>query len=550
MSRPTLTTSPRAQRETRRARASMFSRSVRHFGRKIEISLAGKPRARAFVKAAVVGGVGAGISVFSQQAVCEPIPGTNGDSDNGWRLTDILGFPTKLFGLFGETHKVNDAILSATALKVDHISTWKKNLKTEPSPLLEREYPLNQNFTNFDEYVLLPPPIENPHKTEKTPHYFLRAGPREEIVFKPKEVRAAIVTCGGLCPGLNTVIQGLVRALHHTYGVDMIYGIPFGYSGVYTRDWVNLSVEKVKYCHEDGGTILGSSRGGFDLDKMMDRLEAKGINQLYVIGGDGTHRGAEKLANEAKRRGMKMVVAGIPKTIDNDIPFLDHSFGYRTSVGEAIRAIRAANTEANGAPNCIGLVKVMGRHAGFIALQASISSRVVNCCLIPEMDVDKDKFLEFMKERLCRKNHAVVVVAEGAGATLCSKEDQLGTDKSGNPILPDVGVWLKQQIKDYMKKEGISHNLKYIDPTYMIRSVPADADDQLLCTLLANHAVHGAMAGFSGFTVGKLNHKFVYVPISEVTKKSRRVDIKSRQYSRMLLNTGQPDLTPDDKKQR
>eukprot|EP00466_Bigelowiella_natans_P013204 jgi/Bigna1/57600/fgenesh1_pm.20_\ len=372
---------------------------------------------------------------------------------------------------------------------------------------------------------------------------FVRAGPRQQIAFEPKEVRAAIVTCGGLCPGLNTVIQGIVYMLSYTYGVENIYGVPYGYGGIYgDKEWISLSPNKVTKIHDQGGTMLGSSRGGWDLEKMMASLEEKKINQLYVIGGDGTHRGAEKLANEAKKRGMKMVVAGIPKTIDNDVPFIDHSFGYRTSVQEAIRAIKAANTEANGAPNCIGLVKLMGRHAGFIAMQASIAARVVNCCLIPEMDVDKAKLFDYLKDRLNSKGHAVVVVAEGAGVTLCSQEDALGLDKSGNPILPDVGLWLKGEIKNYMKQENMSYNLKYIDPTYMIRSVPADADDQLLCTLLSNHAVHGAMAGFSGFTVGQVNHKFVYIPISEITKQSRRVDIESRMFCRMLLNTGQPTL--------
>jgi len=181
-------------------------------------------------------------------------------------------------------------------------------------------------------------------------------------------------------------------------------------------------------------------------------------------------------------------------------------------------------------------------------MQASIASRVVNCCLIPEMNIDKEKVLQYLKHRLDTKGHAVVVVAEGAGGTLCSAADQLGVDKSGNPILPDVGLWMKKQIKDYMMEEGMSYNLKYIDPTYMIRSVAADADDQLLCTLLANHAVHGAMAGFSGFTVGQLNHKFVYIPIREVTRQSRKVNTKSRMYCRMLLNTGQPDFTPDKNK--
>uniref|UniRef100_A0A7S0CVN0 Phosphofructokinase domain-containing protein n=1 Tax=Amorphochlora amoebiformis TaxID=1561963 RepID=A0A7S0CVN0_9EUKA len=381
----------------------------------------------------------------------------------------------------------------------------------------------------------------------RTPYGFVALVPARISTSTQKKTKAAIVTCGGLCPGLNTVIQGIVRTLQFTYGVEEIYGIPLGYSGIYSREWHKLTASDVRDIHRNGGSCLGSSRGGWDLERIMDSLQSKGINQLYVIGGDGTHRGAQKLHEEARARGMNMIVAGVPKTIDNDIPFLDHSFGFRTSVGEAIRAIESAYTEANGAPNCIGLVKVMGRQAGFIAMQASIASRCVNCCLIPEMNIDKDKFLLYLKDRLEKKHNAVIVVAEGAGSTLCSAKDSLGFDKSGNPILPDVGIWLKGEISKFMKKEGFEYNLKYIDPTYMIRSVPASADDQLLCTLLANHAVHGAMNGFSGFTVGQLNHKFVLVPISEVTKKSRKVNTKSRMFCRLLLNTGQPDFTPDGK---
>lgn len=317
---------------------------------------------------------------------------------------------------------------------------------------------------------------------------FQRAGPRLHVVVDPKDVKVAIVTCGGLCPGLNVVIRELVMSLWYNYGVRTIYGIKWGYGGIYDeKSWIELTPTAVADIHLQGGTILGTSRGGFDGVKIADTLEAKGINMMYIIGGDGTHRGILALSEEYKKRKSKLILAGIPKTIDNDIPLIDRSFGFESSIEQAVKAIQSANVEATCSPNGVGLVKLFGRGCGFIALQASLASRDVNICLIPESGFNlygEHGLLEFLIKRLVLKNHCVIVVAEGAAsACLDLKIAESGkTDKSGNPVLPDIGTILKNEIKKFAEEKKIEINLKYIDPTYIIRSCPANSFDTNYCT--------------------------------------------------------------------
>ncbi|KAH9303291.1 hypothetical protein KI387_014874, partial [Taxus chinensis] len=378
--------------------------------------------------------------------------------------------------------------------------------------------------------------------------HFRRAGPRERVHFQSDEVRACVVTCGGLCPGLNTVIREIVCGLWYIYGVQDIIGIEAGYRGFYARNTIPLTPKVVDDIHKRGGTILGTSRGGHEPSKIVDSIQDRGINQVYIIGGDGSQKGAAVIYEEIQKRSLKVAVAGIPKTIDNDIAVIDKSFGFDTAVEEAQRAINAAHVEAESVENGIGLVKLMGRYSGYIAMYATLASRDVDCCLIPESPFyleGKGGLYEFIEKRLRENGHMVIVVAEGAGQELVaeSMHNMDSHDASGNRLLLDVGLWLSQRLKDHFLKDRREVlNLKYIDPTYMIRAIPSNASDNVYCSLLAQSAVHGAMAGYTGFTVGPVNGRHAYIPISRVTESPNRVKTTDRMWARLLSSTNQPSF--------
>ncbi len=371
------------------------------------------------------------------------------------------------------------------------------------------------------------------------------AGPREKIFFNPAHVHAAIVTCGGLCPGLNNVIRAIVRCLWYSYDVRRITGIQNGYRGFLSDDnfpTVEMTPSLVDDIQMKGGTILGSSRGGGDrVEEIADALERMNVNILFTIGGDGTQRGAYDIAEELERRKLKIAVVGIPKTIDNDLNFIQRSFGFETAVAEAVEAVRGAHIEAHDAINGIGLVKVMGRDSGFIAAHTALAMSDVNFCLIPENPFDlegENGFLTHLRERILKRNHAVILVAEGAGQKLA--EEAKGTDKSGNKKLSDVGILLKEKIADFFTNEGIEVNIKYIDPSYIIRSAPANPNDSIYCSRLGAHAVHAAMAGKTKILIGLVNNTFVHLPIKIAVTSRKYVDQEGSLWRDVLENTRQP----------
>ena len=374
---------------------------------------------------------------------------------------------------------------------------------------------------------------------------FVKAGPRNRIFFRPEKTRAAIVTCGGLCPGINNVIRALVMELHYRYGVRTIKGIQYGYRGFIEANGlptVDLTPELVKGIHEMGGSFLGSSRGPQDTAAIVDWLEKNGISILFTIGGDGTLRGAEDIYREAVRRRLALAVVGVPKTIDNDIVYVEKTFGLETAFAVAAEAIRSAHTEAVGAPNGIGLVKVMGRYSGFIAANAALALNEVTFVLIPEVPFDlegPDGFLPVLKKRIQAKHHAVIIVAEGAGQELCQRAAQR-TDQSGNTKLADVGLLLKHEIAGYFKAQGVECNLKYIDPSYLVRSVAAHANDAIYCIQLAQHAVHAGMAGYTGIVVGRWNGQFTYVPLALANSGRKFISPDGELWRTVLEATGQP----------
>jgi 6-phosphofructokinase 1 len=367
-------------------------------------------------------------------------------------------------------------------------------------------------------------------------------GPREYIYFDPSVTRAAIVTCGGLCPGLNNVIRGLVLELADNYGVTDVLGFRDGFRGlVGEAEPVRLSREVVAGIHNRGGTILGTSRGGQDPARMVATLERLGVSLLFVIGGDGTLRGAAAIADEAGRRGLALSVIGVPKTIDNDIPFLDQSFGFQTAFTRATESIKSAHTEASSTPNGVGLVKLMGRHSGFIACYAALASHDVDFVLIPEVPFCFDGpggFTARLRERVRRQGHAVIVAAEGAGQDLFDYDGAV--DASGNARLADVGALLRGAITDGFASAGDELSLRYVDPGYAIRSVPANGWDAVYCLRLAQAAVHAAMAGRTAMVVGRWHGRFVHIPIPVATGGRNQVDPNGDLWMSVLEATGQP----------
>jgi 6-phosphofructokinase 1 len=390
--------------------------------------------------------------------------------------------------------------------------------------------------------------IENtPGAARRIPTFEL-AGPRDLIYFDPAELRCGIVTCGGLCPGINNVVRGLVHELTHAYGVTRIVGFRYGFEGLVARFGhppMALGLGDVSDIHQQGGTVLGTSRGNQDPGEMVDRLEKLGIGALFVIGGDGTLRGATKLVAEIERRKLGISVVGIPKTIDNDIHFIDRSFGFESAFAAAVEAIRGAHVEATGAKNGIGLVKLMGRHSGFIACHAALATTDANFVLIPEVPLCMDGprgFLAALEQRLADRHHAVIVVAEGAGQELCAEHapGDRTTDASGNSRLKDIGVVLRERIARHFADRGVPITLKYIDPSYQIRSVPASAGDSVFCWNMARNAVHAAMAGNTEMIIGQWHGRFVHVPMPLATRFRKQVDLREDLWMSVLEATGQP----------
>jgi 6-phosphofructokinase 1 len=372
---------------------------------------------------------------------------------------------------------------------------------------------------------------------------FELAGPRAKLFFDASKTRAGIVTCGGLCPGLNNVIRSLFLELHYAYGVSEVIGFRGGYCGLdpdCQLEPVTITPRFIDNIHQQGGTVLSSSRGPVDIGRAVDHLIARGINILFTVGGDGTQRGAHDLYQEARKRGHPLSVVGVPKTIDNDVGFVSRTFGFFSAVEESKRVLECAHTEARSVPNGIGLVKLMGRHAGFITAAAVVASQDVNFALIPEVPFNLQTFLAALKERIAQKSHAVIALAEGAGQDLL-EADGKERDASGNVKLEDIGRWLREKINAYFAAEGIPVAVRYFDPSYQVRSRPANSEDALLCDLFARHAVHAAMAGKTGVVIGFLHERFIHVPIELLATHTKRLDPASGWWRSVLAATGQPE---------
>ncbi len=373
--------------------------------------------------------------------------------------------------------------------------------------------------------------------------YFELSGPRKKLFFNPEEVTVGIVTCGGLCPGLNDVVRALTFCALESYGVKRVLGFKYGYEGLVAKYYhypIELTTDNTDEIHEKGGTILKSSRGAQDTEDMIDTLVHYGVNILFTIGGDGTQRGARDIVEGVKKRKLPIAVVGIPKTIDNDVSLIQRSFGFETAVEATWDIITNAHSEAKAYRNGVGLVRLMGRESGWIAASAALANSNVNFCLVPEVPFDlhgENGFLSVLKERLRTKEHAVVVVAEGAGQELFN--DNLGSNKSGNKNLSDIGLLLEDEIKGYFKAEEMEVNVKYFDPSYNIRSRRANANDSMYCLRLGGNAVHAAMAGKTNMIVGLHHDRLVHLPIPMIGER-KVIDPQSWFWQTVLQATHQP----------
>jgi 6-phosphofructokinase 1 len=434
--------------------------------------------------------------------------------------------------------KYEDFLVSSLG-KGSVVSPLKQSQRTD-SPVYK--------FVKDNERILHDVTLDHFNKYRKSaqlPVSFEKAGPRETIFFEPAKTKVAIVTCGGLCPGLNNVIRSLVNQLFYRYGISRIIGIKYGFEGfisTYNHPFIELTAPMVSDIHLSGGTFLGTSRGEQDVKKIVDTLDILNINILFCIGGDGTLHGAHAIHDEIEKRKLKISVAGIPKTIDNDINLIHKSFGFETAFSIANDIIRNAHNEASGAYNGISVVKLMGRDSGFIAASAALAIQEVNFVLIPEISFDlygPRGFLKILRKRLEERHHAVVVVAEGAGQDLFSSKTS-EKDASGNIKHKDIGVFLKEKIKEEFTSKGFPFSIKYIDPSYIIRSAPANANDSKFCNLLAQNAVHAAVAGKTDFVVGYWNYEFTLLPIPMAVAKRKKIDVEGELWWNVLEATGQP----------
>ncbi len=442
------------------------------------------------------------------------------------------------------------------------IKNLGERIYDSPLPLSHSDDDLISNFICDDERFLHEISLKKVKKiiseTDVEQHAcsdlitFEASGPREKLFFDPSKIKCAIVSCGGLCPGINSVIRGIVMELNYRYGCRAVYGFRYGYLGLIQESGIEpalLTPEAVENIHNRGGSILGSSRGHQDVDRMVDRLMNFGISVLFCIGGDGTLRAAHLIAEEILRRGLKISVIGVPKTIDNDINFVEKTFGFETAFSIAVNSIQSAHTEAKDSLNGIGIVRLMGRESGYIAANAALASQDVNYVLVPEIPFDLEGqhgLFSILKKRLERRRHAVIVAAEGAGQHFFGNEDERGKDSSGNTKLGDIGIFLKEKIAQHFKSVNFKVNIKYIDPSYIIRSAPPIPSDSIFCTQLAQNAVHAAMAGKTDMLVGIWNNHFTHVPIATTTRERKLISPESNLWLSVIEATGQPAYIGSD----
>uniref|UniRef100_A0A7S1RYX3 Phosphofructokinase domain-containing protein n=1 Tax=Alexandrium catenella TaxID=2925 RepID=A0A7S1RYX3_ALECA len=399
----------------------------------------------------------------------------------------------------------------------------------------------NMNFLNPDELVqghIIMNDSKQASRPSATSKGCVRANACKEIWWDPSEVRAAVVTCGGLCPGLNSIIREVTNTLWHQYDVRHIYGIQAGYNGLSNPEKhkpIQLSPDKVRDIHMKGGSILKAGRGGFNPEQICDRLERLGINMVFTVGGDGTQHASHLLYEEAKRRNLDISIVGLPKSIDNDILFFDKTFGFDSAVSTAADIMRNGWVEATSCDKGVGIVKLMGRDAGFVAMHAALASTIVDLVMIPEVNVKLEDVIEHIDSTLARKNFMLIAIAEGAGQEFVATGEK---DATGHTKYGDIGTFLRDEINAHLKKSG--GRSFYIDPSYIIRSCPIRPNDHIYCSRLARDAVHCAMRGYTGVCVGPIHNIIVIMPSELIASGKRRVKLTSSAWQSCVQSCNMP----------
>lgn len=419
-------------------------------------------------------------------------------------------------------------------LHKNHLSTWQgdkiglvdEDVVNEVINPMAVKWP-HMTFSNCDELVLGSIIKNDARAASRRPEVAqgsVRGNACRKVWWESSKVKAAMVTCGGLCPGLNSIIREVTNALWYSYGIQDILGMQAGYNGLSDCEKhppMALNPDNVREIHMKGGSILKAGRGGFDAEKICDNFERMGINMLFLIGGDGTQSAGNQLYMAARKRNLPLSIVGLPKSIDNDVLIFDKTFGFESAVTAAADVIRNAWVEATSCDRGVGIVKLMGRDAGFVGMEAARASTLVDCVLIPEIEFAVEDVHKHIDEVLEMKGHCVVVVAEGAGQKYVAtgEKDATGHDKYG-----DIGAWLRDAVNANQKPKG--GRSFYIDPSYIIRSVPATPTDHIYCSRLAADAVHTAMRGYTGVCVGPIHNVICLVPSSLVAGRKRRVNIR------------------------
>jgi len=441
-------------------------------------------------------------------------------------------------------------LTDASNLRPHHLATWlqdgdsafhESSVNTVINPMVKK-WP-GRHFVNPDELVMghiITNDSKQAARDSETANGCFRANATRHIYWDPKDVRAAIVTCGGLCPGLNSVVRELTDCLYNEYGVKDILGMRGGYHGLSNPEELTpmyLTPKIVNEIHMKGGSVLMAGRGGNDCIRIVDKLKERDINMLFVVGGDGTQSGAHALFLEARKRKMPISIVGVPKSIDNDVMYFDKTFGFESAVAEAVSVIRGSFVEATSANRAVSIVKLMGRDAGFVSMYAAVASNLVDLCLIPEVDVKLQDVLAYVDKVLAQKGYMVVAVAEGAGQNFVESE---GVDPTGHTKYGDVGVFLRDAINEHLKRSDDGGRSFYFDPSYMIRAVPANPIDHIFCSRLSRDAVHTAMRGYTGVCVGPIHNIIIIMPMNNIASRQKTVNVHRNMWQVCVHQSGMP----------
>lgn len=332
--------------------------------------------------------------------------------------------------------------------------------------------------------------------------------------------KVGILTAGGDCPGLNAVIRGIVKTA--TYAGVETYGFLQGYKGLYENRFIQLSPANTSDIIARGGTILGSNNktnifampekdehGEVVLvDKsfeVVERLKRDQYDCLIIIGGDGSL----KSARDFTRRGLNVI--GVPKTIDNDVPDTDTTFGFHTAVGVATEAIDRIRTTAESHGRIL-VLEVMGRYAGWIALAAGVAGGA-DTVLIPEIPYDFNSIINKINRRKAvGKDYSIIVVAEGAkpiGGDLAVKS--IVKDSPDSVRLGGAGDFVAREIEKLIGQEARSTSLGYIQ-----RGGDTCPYDRILSTEYGTMAMQMAIEEKFNNMVTMLNGKLTYVSLEKV----------------------------------